>query len=54
MLTNAKAITFVLTPDHARAAPWYRDVLGLPQVSSDPFAAVFGLAGNNLSLTQIA
>ena len=53
MLTNAKAITFVLTPDHARAATWYRDVLGLTQVSSDPFAAVFDLAGTTLRLTTV-
>lgn len=53
MLTNAKAITFVLTPDHVRAATWYRDVLGLTQVSSDPFAAVFDLAGTTLRLTTV-
>ena len=32
MLTHAKPIAFVLTPDHARAAAWYRDVLGLTLV----------------------
>jgi catechol 2,3-dioxygenase-like lactoylglutathione lyase family enzyme len=52
-LTHAKAITFVLTPDHNRAAPWYQDVLGLKQVSSDPFAAVFDLAGTTLRLTTV-
>lgn len=52
-LTHARAITFVLTPDHNRAAPWYRDVLGLTHVSSDPFAAVFDLAGTTLRLTTV-
>jgi hypothetical protein len=28
-LTSAEAITFALTPDHKRAAAWYRDVPGL-------------------------
>lgn len=53
MLTHAKPITFVLTPDHTRAAAWYRDVLGLPQVSTDPFAATFDLAGTTLRLTTV-
>lgn len=52
-LTNAKAITFVLTPDHKRAAAWYRDVLGLTHVSTDDFAAVFDLAGTTLRLTTV-
>jgi catechol 2,3-dioxygenase-like lactoylglutathione lyase family enzyme len=53
MLTHAKAITFVLTPDHKRASPWYRDVLGLTLVSEDHFAAVFDLAGTTLRLTTV-
>jgi catechol 2,3-dioxygenase-like lactoylglutathione lyase family enzyme len=53
LLTNAKAITFVLTPDHKRAAAWYRDVLGLRLVSTDDFAAVFDLAGTTLRLTTV-
>ena len=53
MLTHAKAITFVLTPDHKRAAAWYRDVLGLTHVSTDDFAAVFDLAGTTLRLTTV-
>lgn len=54
MLTQAKAITFVLTPDHKRASAWYRDVLGLKLVSEDDFAAVFDLAGTTLRLTTVA
>ena len=53
MLTHARAITFVLTPDHKRAAAWYRDVLGLTHVSTDDFAAVFDLAGTTLRLTTV-
>jgi len=53
MLTHAKAITFVLTPDHKRASAWYRDVLGLTLVSEDHFAAVFDLAGTTLRLTTV-
>jgi catechol 2,3-dioxygenase-like lactoylglutathione lyase family enzyme len=53
MLTHAKAIAFVLTPDHKRAAAWYRDVLGLRLVSTDDFAAVFDLAGTTLRLTTV-
>jgi catechol 2,3-dioxygenase-like lactoylglutathione lyase family enzyme len=53
MLNQAKAITFVLTPDHKRAAAWYRDVLGLTLVSEDGFAAVFDLAGTTLRLTSV-
>ncbi len=53
MLTTAKAIAFVLTPDHKRASAWYRDVLGLTHVSTDDFAAVFDLAGTTLRLTTV-
>lgn len=52
-LTRAKAITFVLTPDHKRASAWYRDTLGLHLVSEDQFAAVFDLAGATLRLTTV-
>ncbi len=52
-LAAAKAITFVLTPDHERASAWYRDVLGLRLVSTDDFAAVFDLAGTTLRLTTV-
>lgn len=31
-LTHAKAIAVVLTPDHARAALWYREVLSLTEM----------------------
>lgn len=53
MLTKAKPVTFVLTPDHVRAAAWYRDVLGLTLVSQDTFAATFELAGTALRLTTV-
>ena len=53
MLTHAKPIAFVLTPDHARAAAWYRDVLGLTYQGEDQFAATFDLAGTRLRLTTV-
>jgi catechol 2,3-dioxygenase-like lactoylglutathione lyase family enzyme len=52
-LAHARAISFILTPDHERASPWYRDVLGLSLVSADHFAAVFDLGGTTLRLTTV-
>ncbi|QMW24049.1 VOC family protein [Sandaracinobacteroides saxicola] len=53
MLTNAQAMTFVLTRDRALSLPFYRDVLGLTLVGEDPFAATFDLAGTILRLTSL-
>lgn len=52
-LTHAKAITFVLTPDHKRASAWYRDVLDLTYQGEDQFAATFDLAGTRMRLTSV-
>ena len=40
-LTTAEASTFVLTPDHKRAAAAYRDVLALTYKGEDQFTANF-------------
>jgi catechol 2,3-dioxygenase-like lactoylglutathione lyase family enzyme len=53
LATGASPVTFVLTRDRALTLPFYRDVLGLPLVSEDPFAAVFDLGGVRLRLTTV-
>lgn len=53
-LKDKKAVTFILTPDRPRAKAYYSDVLGLPLLREDPFAAVFDLGGGTvLRLTAI-
>jgi catechol 2,3-dioxygenase-like lactoylglutathione lyase family enzyme len=50
----ASPVSFMLTADRARSLPFYRDVLGLPLLSEDPFSAVFSLGGGAiLRLTDI-
>ncbi len=46
-------ITFIITNDRKIAEPFYRDVLGLPFVTDDGFAAVFDLAGVPLRITEV-
>ena len=36
---------FVLTANRSRAIPFYRDVIGLPLLAEDPFAATFDIGG---------
>jgi catechol 2,3-dioxygenase-like lactoylglutathione lyase family enzyme len=51
---TASPVTFVLTADRSRTLPFYRDVLGLPLLREDDFAATFDLAsGATLRLTDI-
>ncbi len=50
-LSSAKAMTFIVTRDRAKAAAFYRDVLGFKLVSEDGFAAVFDLNGTMLRLS---
>lgn len=49
----AKAITFIITRDRAKAIAFYRDVLGFPLVSQDMFAAVFDLNGTMLRISDV-
>ena len=51
--SSAKAITFILTRDRAKAIPFYRDLLGFPLVSEDMFAAVFDLNGTMLRISTV-
>lgn len=52
-LTSCQPVTFVGTRDRAAAKAFYGDVLGLQQVSEDPFAVIYDLAGTPLRLSTI-
>jgi catechol 2,3-dioxygenase-like lactoylglutathione lyase family enzyme len=51
-LAAAKPITFIMTRDREQSSNFYRDILGLASAASDPFAAVFELAGATLRITE--
>ena len=51
--SSATAIAFVLTRDRTVSDAFYRDVLGLPFVTDDGFAAVFDLNGATLRITHV-
>jgi len=54
VLTDAKAIGFVLSRDVEGLKPFYSAVLGLPLLGEDPFAATFDLGGGaTLRLTAV-
>lgn len=53
MLTNAKAVTFILTGDRAKAKAFYTGTLGLNQVGEDDYSVVYDLAGTQMRLTSI-
>jgi len=48
-----KLVAFVATRDPSRAKEFYRDTLGLPLVSEDPFALVFDATGTMLRVTPV-
>lgn len=50
---SARAVGFVLTADLDLTRPFYRDVLGLPLLDEDGFAAVFDCHGLILRLTRV-
>ncbi|AOG01095.1 glyoxalase-like domain protein [Blastomonas sp. RAC04] len=52
-LSSAKPVTFINTASRAASEPFYRDVLGLPFVADDGFAAVFDLPGAVLRITEL-
>jgi catechol 2,3-dioxygenase-like lactoylglutathione lyase family enzyme len=49
--TSAKAMTFIVTRDRAKA--FYGETLGFPLTSEDPFAAVFDLSGTMLRISTV-
>jgi hypothetical protein len=52
-LTGAAPVAFIVTLDRAAAEAFYGEVLELPRLPDEPFAAVFDLAGVPLRLTQV-
>ena len=52
-LGSHEIIAFVATRDPDRAKTFYRDTLGLPLVSEDPFALVFDAHGTMLRVTTV-
>lgn len=52
-LAGRPPMTFIVTTNRDRATAFYRDTLGLPLVSEDPFAAVFDLGGVPLRLSNV-
>jgi catechol 2,3-dioxygenase-like lactoylglutathione lyase family enzyme len=53
ILEGAKPAVIICTRDRARATAFYRDILGLPLVSEDNFAAVFNVGGTALRLSAV-
>lgn len=53
MLGTNKIIAFVATGDAQRAKEFYRETLGLPLVSEEPFALVFDAGGTMLRVTPV-
>jgi catechol 2,3-dioxygenase-like lactoylglutathione lyase family enzyme len=52
-LSAAKAMSFIITRDRAKAIAFYRDVLGFRQTGEDDFAAVFDLNGTMLRISTL-
>lgn len=52
-LRSAKPVVIIATRDRAISMPFYRDVLGLPLVAEDAYAAVFELNGAVLRLSTV-
>jgi catechol 2,3-dioxygenase-like lactoylglutathione lyase family enzyme len=50
---SAKAITFIVTRDRAKAKAFYGEVLGFEPVSEDDFAVVFDLNGTMLRISTV-
>ncbi len=53
ILADAKPIVFVLTRDRAPAKSFYGEVLGLPLVAEDDFAATYDLGGVSMRLSTV-
>jgi catechol 2,3-dioxygenase-like lactoylglutathione lyase family enzyme len=51
---SAKAVTFIVTRDRARAKAFYGGILGFGLVSEDDFATVFDLNGTMLRIATVA
>src|SRR5262245_54077263 len=53
ILETAQPAVVICTRDRAKATAWYRDVLGLPLISDDAFAAVFRSGGTTLRVSTV-
>jgi catechol 2,3-dioxygenase-like lactoylglutathione lyase family enzyme len=53
ILESAKPLAIICTRDRKRATPFYRDMLGLPLVGEDHFAAVFDIGGTSMRLSTV-
>lgn len=49
----AKAVTFIVTRDRAKAKTFYGETLGFKQISEDDFAVVFDLNGTPLRISTV-
>lgn len=52
-LARARPLVVICTRDRAVSTPFYRDVLGLPLMADDMFAAVFSVGGEQLRLSTV-
>ncbi len=53
-LAPFRPVIMIHTRDRVRAIPFWRDVLGMPLLAEDPFAAVFDAGGTTLRLSDVA
>src|SRR4051812_10540534 len=53
MLSSAQVTAFLATTHGPRAAAFYGEILGLPQLSEDAFALVFDLHGVELRIQKV-
>jgi catechol 2,3-dioxygenase-like lactoylglutathione lyase family enzyme len=53
LLGSQELVAFIATQDPLRAKTFYRDTLGLPLVSEDPFALVFDASGTMLRVATV-
>ncbi len=52
-LSSAPPVCFIITRDKSAAKAFYGNVLGLPFVGDDGFAAIYALAGSQLRITEL-
>lgn len=52
-LGRARPLVVICTRDRVVSTPFYRDILGLPLVGNDAFAAVFTVGGGQLRLSTV-
>jgi catechol 2,3-dioxygenase-like lactoylglutathione lyase family enzyme len=53
VLTNCELVAFVATKDAPKARHFYKEILGLPLVSDEPWALVFDAHGTTLRVQKV-